>query len=54
MLNHNSAELLSASIKEACLLAMLRVAAECEELPSDIIPKVNKAAEVSGKHLRRV
>lgn len=33
---------------------MLRVAAECEELPSDIIPKVNKAAEVSGKHLRRV
>jgi hypothetical protein len=43
-----------ASVKEACLFAMLRIAAECEDITNDIKEKVNKMSEVSGRHLRRV
>ena len=49
-----SPDSLIASVKEACLLAMLRVAADCEEIPEDVKGKVQKASEVSGRYLRRV
>ncbi|KAA1478331.1 ARM repeat-containing protein [Dentipellis sp. KUC8613] len=42
-----------ASIQEAELLAMLRLAAECEKVPPDIIDAVKSVAEVSGRHIQR-
>jgi len=44
----------SASVKEACVLAMLRLANECEEVPEEVIERVKKMAEIAGKFLRRV
>ena len=44
----------SASVKEACVLAMLRLVNECEEVPEEVIERVKKLAEVAGKFLRRV
>jgi len=44
----------SASVKEACVLAMLRLANECEEVPEEVIERIKKMAEIAGKFLRRV
>lgn len=44
----------SAPVKEACVLAMLRLANECEEVPEEAIERVKKMAEIAGKFLRRV
>ena len=43
-----------ASVKEACMLAMLRLCNECEEVPEEVIERVKKVAETAGKFLRRV
>lgn len=43
-----------ASVKEACVLAMLRLSNECEEVPEEVIERVKKVAETAGKFLRRV
>ena len=43
-----------ASVKEACVLAMLRLSNECEEIPEEVIKRVKKVAETAGKFLRRV
>jgi len=43
-----------ASVKEACVLAMLRLSNECEEIPEEVIERVKKVAETAGKFLRRV
>lgn len=43
-----------ASLKEACVLAMLRLSNECEEVPEEVIERVKKVAETAGKFLRRV
>lgn len=43
-----------ASVKEACVLAMVRLSNECEEVPIEVIERVKKMTEVAGKFLRRV
>lgn len=43
-----------ASVQDACLLAMLRVAAECDEVPAEIVRNVTSLAEISGRHIRQV
>lgn len=43
-----------APVKEACVLAMLRLSDECEEVPEEVIERVKKVAEAAGKFLRRV
>ena len=43
-----------ASVKEACVLAMLRLSNECEEVPQEVIERIKKVAETAGKFLRRV
>jgi AP-4 complex subunit epsilon-1 len=43
-----------ASVKEACVLTMLRLSEECEEVPAEVIERVRKTAETAGKFLRRV
>lgn len=43
-----------ASVKEACVLAMLRLSDECEEVPEEVLERVKKMAETAGKFLRRV
>jgi len=43
----------TASVKEACVLAMLKLSNECEEVPEEVIERVKKAAETAGKFLRR-
>lgn len=41
-------------MKEACVLAMLRLSGECEEVPEGVIERVKKMTETAGKFLRRV
>lgn len=41
-------------MQDACLLAMLRLAADCEEVPSEIVGTVSKLREASGRHIKRV
>lgn len=43
-----------ASVKEACVLAMLRLSNECDEIPEEVIERVKKVAETAGTFLRRV
>lgn len=33
---------------------MLRVAAECDEVPAEIVRNVTSLAEISGRHIRQV
>ncbi|KAF9647646.1 ARM repeat-containing protein [Thelephora ganbajun] len=41
------------SVKEVCVLAMLRLSNECEEVPEEVIGRVKKMTETAGKFLRR-
>ena len=41
-------------MKEACVLAMLKLSAECEEVPEEVVERVKKVAETAGKFLKRV
>jgi hypothetical protein len=45
---------LPASVQDASLLAMLRVAAECDEVPSDIVNSVTSLGQSAGRHIRQV
>ncbi|KAF8842990.1 ARM repeat-containing protein [Paxillus ammoniavirescens] len=41
------------SVQDACLLSMLRLSAECDEVPEDIINAVHELSQLAGRHLRR-
>jgi hypothetical protein len=43
-----------AALKEAVLLAMLRTAARCESIPSDVVSSVETLAASAGRHIRFV
>lgn len=44
----------AASVQDALLLSMLRVAARCDTVPKEIVTAVKDVNEVSGRHIRRV
>lgn len=41
-------------VLDACLLAMLRLAADCEDIPSETLRAISKLKEASGRHIKRV
>lgn len=43
----------SVSIQDACLLCMIRLAAECDDVPTEVIDTVRKLLERSGRYIRR-
>lgn len=43
-----------AAVQEPCLLAMLRIAADCEEIPTGIIMAVSEISRNAGRHIRHV
>ena len=43
-----------ASVQDACLLSMLRVSADCDEVPSDIVELINQVHGLGGRHIKRV
>lgn len=43
-----------APIQDACLLSMLRVAADCDEVPPEVLILVQELAQQAGKHIRNV
>ncbi|KAL1723831.1 hypothetical protein EV715DRAFT_285895 [Schizophyllum commune] len=40
-------------VQDACLLAMLRISAECEDVPGDVLQTVQELARNAGRHIRR-
>ncbi|KAF9268806.1 ARM repeat-containing protein [Marasmius fiardii PR-910] len=54
LLRKMSSQLVSSPlpVQEACLLAMLRVAAECDHIPENILNIVSKVGEGGGRKLR--
>ncbi|KAL1710626.1 armadillo-type protein [Schizophyllum commune] len=40
-------------VQDACLLAMLRISAECEDVPGDVLHTVQELARNAGRHIRR-
>ncbi|KXN90161.1 AP-4 complex subunit epsilon [Leucoagaricus sp. SymC.cos] len=40
-------------VQEPCLLAMLRIAADCEEIPPEVTRIVSEASQNAGRHIRR-
>ncbi|KAI0062104.1 ARM repeat-containing protein [Artomyces pyxidatus] len=42
-----------ASIQEVSLLAMMRLAADCEGVPTDVITAVHSLTDASGRHIQR-
>ncbi|KAJ7188509.1 armadillo-type protein [Mycena filopes] len=45
--------LCSLAVQDACLLAMLRISAECEQVPSDVVISINDLGNQSGRHIRQ-
>ncbi|KAJ7782899.1 armadillo-type protein [Mycena metata] len=45
--------LCSLAVQDACLLAMLRVSAECEQVPSDVVISVSDLSKQSRRHIRQ-
>ncbi|KAH7926514.1 ARM repeat-containing protein [Leucogyrophana mollusca] len=43
----------AATVQDACLLSMLRVSAECNEVSPDVVDLVTKLSQFSGRHIRR-
>lgn len=43
-----------ASVRDACLLTMLRLSAECDEIPEEVTDAVRRVSRHSSAHLRRV
>lgn len=43
-----------AAIQDACLLAMLRVAAGCQSIPDEALGIVRKLQETAGRYIKRV
>ncbi|CAL1705101.1 unnamed protein product [Somion occarium] len=44
---------LGAAIQDACLLAMIRVSANCSAVPEDVLGTVRKVQEAAGRHIKR-
>lgn len=44
----------TAAVQEPCLLAMLRIAADCEEIPLEVTKTISEAGQNAGRHIRRV
>lgn len=40
-------------VQEPCLLAMLRIAADCEEIPKEVMQTVSEAGQNASRHIRR-
>ncbi|KAJ4493938.1 armadillo-type protein [Lentinula edodes] len=40
-------------VQDACLLSMLRIAADCSEVSPQVLAAVSKLKEVSGRHIKR-
>ncbi|KAJ3565906.1 hypothetical protein NP233_g7346 [Leucocoprinus birnbaumii] len=40
-------------VQEPCLLAMLRIAADCEEVPKEVMQNVSEAGQNASRHIRR-
>ncbi|KAF9070899.1 armadillo-type protein [Rhodocollybia butyracea] len=40
-------------VQDACLLAMVRVAADCEDVQQETVATVSKLKEASGRHIKR-
>ncbi|KAF9237513.1 armadillo-type protein [Melanogaster broomeanus] len=47
------ASIFAASVQDACILSMLRLTAECDEVPEDVISTVHGLSQFAGRHLRR-
>ncbi|KAJ7497085.1 armadillo-type protein [Mycena latifolia] len=45
--------LCSLAVQDACLLAMLRISAECEQVPSEVLTRINDLSNQSGRHIRK-
>ncbi|KAJ7039210.1 armadillo-type protein [Mycena alexandri] len=45
--------LCSLAVQDACLLAMLRISAECEQVPSDVVISVSDFSKQSRRHIRQ-
>ncbi|KAF7428422.1 hypothetical protein PC9H_007646 [Pleurotus ostreatus] len=43
----------SAAVQDACLLAMLRLSALCEDIPNDIVEHVSAAKDQGGRYVKR-
>jgi hypothetical protein len=43
-----------ASVQDACLLSMLRVAADCDEVPPEVLILVKDLAQHSRRHIHKV
>jgi AP-4 complex subunit epsilon-1 len=43
-----------ATVQDVSLLSMLRVAAGCDEVPSDVLSIVAEVGKTAGRHIRRV
>ncbi|KAJ7502817.1 armadillo-type protein [Mycena galericulata] len=41
------------SVQDACLLAMLRISAQCEQTPSEVLIRVKDLSNQSGRHIRQ-
>ncbi|KIK97374.1 hypothetical protein PAXRUDRAFT_31834 [Paxillus rubicundulus Ve08.2h10] len=41
------------SVQDACMLSMLRLSAECDEVPEDVISAVRELSQFAGRHLHR-
>ncbi|KAJ6558526.1 armadillo-type protein, partial [Mycena vulgaris] len=45
--------LCSLAVQDASLLAMLRISAECEQVPSEVLTCINDLCNHSGRHIRK-
>ncbi|KAF7362087.1 Adaptin-N domain-containing protein [Mycena venus] len=45
--------LCSLAVQDACLLTMLRISAECEQVPSEVMTGIRDLSTQSGRHIRR-
>ncbi|KAF4598384.1 hypothetical protein EYR38_006786 [Pleurotus pulmonarius] len=43
----------SAAVQDACLLAMLRLSALCEDVPKDVVEQVSNAKNQGGRYVKR-
>ncbi|KAF9445900.1 ARM repeat-containing protein [Macrolepiota fuliginosa MF-IS2] len=41
------------TVQEPCLLAMLRIAADCDKIPAEVTKAVSEASQIAGRHIRR-
>ncbi|KAH7888611.1 armadillo-type protein [Phlebopus sp. FC_14] len=43
----------SPSVQDACLLSMLRISAECDDIPEDVTNAARALSQLAGRHIRR-